>query len=220
MKKFLFLLPAICLFASCVSKKLLTQSQLQTANLRQDSARMAGEMTTLQGNIATLQGNVKDLNEKIAGLSSQNSQLGQQTANQQSQLTASQQALKTQQQKLEQLQALLSQQQNQSEQLKNKMLEELKHQYEPQAHNAYKFTKNGFVILYNEKNQREDTLFKFELDGNEINFSLIDENKAYSESIFEEGGSLNIYKLNKDSLILTMSAGTFEDTIYMKKENK
>ncbi|GEM_PF-1252310 len=104
--------------------------------------------------------------------------------------------------------------------LKNKMLEELKHQYEPQAHNAYKFTKNGFVILYNEKNQREDTLFNFELEGNEINFSLIDESKAYSESIFEEGGSLNIYKLNKDSLILTMSAGTFEDTIYMKKENK
>jgi len=104
--------------------------------------------------------------------------------------------------------------------LKNKMREELKQQYEPQVHNAYKFTKNGFVILCNEKNQREDTLFNFELDGNEINFSLIDERKAYTESIFEEGGSLNIYKLNKDSLILTMSAGTFEDTIYMRKENK
>lgn len=104
--------------------------------------------------------------------------------------------------------------------LKNRMLAELKQQYEPPAHNAYKFTKNGFLILYNEKNQREDTLFNFELDGNEINLSLIDESKAYSESIFEEGGSLNIYKLSKDSLILTMSAGTFEDTIYMRKENK
>ncbi len=80
MKKFLVFLPLIFLFASCVSKKLLTQSQLETANLRQDSSRMAGEMTSLQGNIATLQGNVKDLNEKIASLSSQNSQLGQQTA--------------------------------------------------------------------------------------------------------------------------------------------
>lgn len=104
--------------------------------------------------------------------------------------------------------------------LKSKMREELKQQYEPQGHNAYKFTKNGFVILYNEKNQREDTLFSFELNGNEVNLSLIDESKAYTESIFEEGGSLNIYKLNKDSLVLTMSAGTFEDTIYMKKENK
>ncbi|OJV52867.1 MAG: hypothetical protein BGO31_03685 [Bacteroidetes bacterium 43-16] len=104
--------------------------------------------------------------------------------------------------------------------LKTRMLDELRQQYEPQSHNAYKFTKDGFLILYNEKNQGEDTLFNYELDGNELNFSLIDESKAYTESIFEEGGSLNIFKVNKDSLVLTMSAGTFEDTIYMRKENK
>lgn len=126
MKKLLIILPTLFLFASCVAKKRLLQSQTETANLRQDSARMAGQMTTLEGNITALQANIKDLNEKIANLSSQNSQLGQQTASQQTQLTESQQALQKQQQRLEQLQALLSQQQNQSEQLKNKMLEALK----------------------------------------------------------------------------------------------
>ncbi len=41
MKKFATLIAVVCLFTSCVAKRLLTQSQLQTAALRQDSARMA-----------------------------------------------------------------------------------------------------------------------------------------------------------------------------------
>jgi chemotaxis protein MotB len=126
MKKYLSLIVAVCLFASCVAKRLLTQSQMQTAALREDSTRLADNITRLQGNITTLQSNIKDLNAKIATLSNQNNQLGQQTAEQQSQLSQSKETLQQQQQRLQHLQALLAQQKAQSDELKNKMTEALK----------------------------------------------------------------------------------------------
>jgi len=126
MKKYFLYLPLIFLFPACVAKKLLTQSQLETSNLRSDSAKLANQ-------IAGLQNNMTDLSKKIANLSNQNSQLGQQTATQQNQLTesektlqAQQQSLQQQQQRLQQLQALLAQQKNKSDELKNKMSEALK----------------------------------------------------------------------------------------------
>jgi chemotaxis protein MotB len=126
MKKYLSLIVAVCLFASCVAKRLLTQSQMQTAALREDSTRLADNITRLQGNITTLQSNIKDLNAKIATLSNQNNQLGQHTAEQQSQLSQSKETLQRQQQRLQHLQALLAQQKSQSDELKNKMTEALK----------------------------------------------------------------------------------------------
>jgi chemotaxis protein MotB len=126
MKKYLTLISIICLFTGCVAKRLLTQSQMQTAALREDSTRLANNNTRLQGNIATLQSDIKDLRAKIASLSNQNSQLGQQTAEQQSQLSQSKETLEQQQQRLQHLQALLAQQKLQSDQLKNKMTEALK----------------------------------------------------------------------------------------------
>lgn len=120
MKK-IFSLAAISLLllSSCVSKKILRHSQMETAALRDDSTRLANQ-------IASLRSNVADLNTKINSLSNQNSELGQQTANQKNQLSQSQQALQEQQQRLQQLQNLLAQQRAQSEQLRNKMAEALK----------------------------------------------------------------------------------------------
>lgn len=126
MKKILSIVALILIFTGCVSKKILRQSQTETAALRSDSTQLANQISTLQSNIADLKRNMADLNSKIASLSNQNSQLGQQTASQQSQLTESQQALQKQQQRLQQLQDLLAQQKNQSDQLRNKMAEALK----------------------------------------------------------------------------------------------
>jgi chemotaxis protein MotB len=119
MKRYLSLVIIICFFSSCVAKRLLTQSQRQTAVLREDSARLADKISGLQNNIA-------DLNSKIANLSNQNSQLGQQTADQQNQLSQSKETLQQQQQRLLHLQSLLAQQKAQSDSLKNKMTEALK----------------------------------------------------------------------------------------------
>jgi len=126
MKKLAFTGVIFLLFSSCVSKKILRQSQLETAALRRDSLQLANKVSALEGNISTLRNNISDLNGKIAALGNQNTQLGQQTTAQQNLLSQSQQELQKQQQRLQQLQALLSEQRAQSEQLKNKMLEALK----------------------------------------------------------------------------------------------
>ena len=133
MKNYFSIAIIILILSSCVSKKILRQSQKETSSLREDSLRLANHISSLDANIADLDKRIAVLNQKIAGLnqniaslSNQNNQLGQQTAKQQNQLSQSQEALQKQQQKLQQLQALLAQQRDQSEQLKNKMAEALK----------------------------------------------------------------------------------------------
>ncbi|HEY5392391.1 MAG TPA: OmpA family protein [Hanamia sp.] len=133
MKKILVIAASVFLLSSCVAKRYLTQSQTETANLRDDSTQLANKNSALNANIsslndqiATLQKNIDDLNAKVSTLSNQNSQLGQQTADQQNKLSESQQSLQQQKQKLEQLQTLLNQQKQASDALKNKMSEALK----------------------------------------------------------------------------------------------
>jgi chemotaxis protein MotB len=133
MKKYVIIIAGVFLLQSCVAKRYLTQSQTETATLRDDSTQLANQNSSLQSNvsslndqIATLQNNIKDLNGKISALSNQNTQLGKQTSEQQNKLTQSQQDLERQKQRLEQLQNLLNQQKAASEELKNKMAEALK----------------------------------------------------------------------------------------------
>lgn len=113
-------------FTSCVAKRILKQSQLETATLRGDSTQMANKISSLQNNINDLNSQITDLNTKVTNLSNQNSQLGQQTTNQQNQLTQTKETLQQQQQRLQQLQTLLAQQKAQSDALKNKMTDALK----------------------------------------------------------------------------------------------
>ena len=134
MKKFIIIpVLAIVSLQACVSKKILKQSQMETAALRQDSmalanrnAALTGNISILDKNIATLQNNIKSLNSEVSSLSNQNGQLGQQTANQQNQLTKTKEELQDQQQKLMRLQSLLEQQKAQGKLLKDKMAEALK----------------------------------------------------------------------------------------------
>lgn len=127
MKKYLPLLAVVMLLSSsCVAKRYLIQSQMETAALRDDSTIMANKIVSLEGTISTLQNNIKDLNANIENLNKQNKQLGQLSAEQKNQLNQSEQTLQQQQQRLQQLQALLVQQKEESEKLKNKMTEALK----------------------------------------------------------------------------------------------
>lgn len=132
-KYFLFPLLAVLFLPACVSNKILRQSQMETAALRQDSIAMANRNYALQNNIsqldnniAKLQANIKSLNTDIANLSNQNGQLGQQTASQQNQLSKTKDELLLQQQRLQRLQTLLESQREQSRLLKDKMAEALK----------------------------------------------------------------------------------------------
>ena len=133
MKKIFIPVIVFMFFTSCVAKRYLKASQMETAQLRGDSTQMADKISTLQSNIASLQSGITDLNAKIAALNNQNNQLndqntqlGQQTAEQKNQLSKSKETLEQQQQRLQHLQDLLAQQKQQSEALKNKMIEALK----------------------------------------------------------------------------------------------
>ncbi|MEO5945459.1 MAG: OmpA family protein [Chitinophagaceae bacterium] len=134
MKKYI-IVPALALLTlqACVSKKVLMQSQRETAVLRQDSTNLANRnevlrrnVSDLEKNIETLRTNIQSLNNDIARLNNQNGQLGQQTANQQNQLNKTQEELQVQQQKLQQLLSLLERQRTQARELKDKMAEALK----------------------------------------------------------------------------------------------
>jgi chemotaxis protein MotB len=140
MKKYLLVMLAIGLLSGCVSKKILQQSQMQTAALRADSTRLADHVTGLQGDIANLNKKIADLTaqsnqltDQINQLNNKNNQLGQLTEEQKSKLSKTeqtlaqqQQNLQAQQQQLQQLKNLLEQQKNQSLLLKNRMAEALK----------------------------------------------------------------------------------------------
>jgi hypothetical protein len=109
---------------------------------------------------------------------------------------------------------------NDLEELKGIMLEELKHLYEPPSLATYRFTKEGFLIAISEKNGAEDTVFNYECKGNELYLQLVDESKAFSESGFEEGSILTLLDVGKDTLKMTLSAGTFVDTIFMLRQKQ
>jgi chemotaxis protein MotB len=126
MKNIVLVICAAVLFTSCVSPKLLRQSQAEIAALRADSIRLTTTVSNLESTIANLRADVARLNKEVGNLSSQNNQLGAQTAEQRNQLSQSQAELQRQQERLQQLQALLNQQREQSDQLRIKMAEALK----------------------------------------------------------------------------------------------
>jgi chemotaxis protein MotB len=134
MKKY-FIVSALALFVlqSCVSKKVLMQSQMETAALRQDSTVLANRNAALQTNVFDLDGiiksltaNIQALKYDISQLNSQYGLLGQQSANQQNQLSKTKEELQQQQLRLQQLQSLLERQRAQTTELKEKMSEALK----------------------------------------------------------------------------------------------
>jgi chemotaxis protein MotB len=126
MKNVMMMFAGLLALSGCVSKKVLRQSQSETAALRNDSTMLAGKVSGLQGDITALNAAISEKEQAIEKLNSQYNKLGQQSASQQTQLTQTKLTLEQQQQRLQQLQALLQEQRNRSEQLKNKMMEALK----------------------------------------------------------------------------------------------
>jgi len=126
MKNVAIIFVSLFALSGCVSKKILRQSQAETATLRNDSSMLASKVSSLQGNISSLNASISEKEQAIDKLNSQYNQLGKQSASQQTQLTQTKLTLEQQQQRLQQLQVLLQEQRNRSEKLKNKMMEALK----------------------------------------------------------------------------------------------
>lgn len=105
--------------------------------------------------------------------------------------------------------------------IKELMKEELKQQYvlENKAV-TYQFAKDGSLLLMNEKNGAQDSVYSYQLDDDNLVTSLVHESPLVVESIFEDGGSYDLVRLTNDSLILAITGGTFVDTVYLIKQKK
>ncbi len=111
---YIFCMMIALAFASCVPKRELVASQMQTRALQNDSALTASKMADMQSSINKLQASLDALNQ-------QNAQLNNQNTNTQGQVSSLQQNLQAQQKRLQDLQNLLDQQKNKAAELRNKM---------------------------------------------------------------------------------------------------
>ena len=69
---FLFCLMIAFVYASCVPKRELIASQMQTRALQNDSALMASKLADMQASVNRLQASLDSLNQQNAQLNNQN----------------------------------------------------------------------------------------------------------------------------------------------------
>ena len=110
---------------------------------------------------------------------------------------------------------------NNLDSLKELMKAELKQQYilENKAL-TYQFAKGGSLLLVNEKNGAEDSVYQYKLEGGSLITGLVKESPLVEESLFEDGGIYDLVRLTNDSLVLAITGGTFVDTVFMVKKKK
>jgi len=106
------------LLTSCVSSGKFKRSQADLQSARNDSARLAGQVSDLQGNVGQLKQQVSDLNKQVADLNNKAGQLSSDVANKNSELG-------NKQRQLERLQALMDQQKRATNEIRQKMADAL-----------------------------------------------------------------------------------------------
>jgi len=109
----------------CVSSGKFKASQASLQSARNDSARLAGQVSELQANVGQLKQQIGDLTKKVGDLSNEAGQLSSDVANKNSQLGKSREELAAQQKRLEQLQALMDQQKRATQEIRKKMSDAL-----------------------------------------------------------------------------------------------
>ena len=110
---------------SCVSSGKFKASQASLQSARNDSARLAGQVSELQTNVGQLKQQIGDLTKKVGDLSNEAGQLSSDVANKNSQLGKSREELAAQQRRLEQLQSLMDQQKKATQEIRKKMSDAL-----------------------------------------------------------------------------------------------
>lgn len=116
---------SLILLSSCVSSKKFDASQLALQNARNDSAKLARNVSDLQSNVAKLQKTIDAKEQSIKELEQKIADLSKDASNKESLLTKSGQELVSQKKKLEQLQALMDQQKKAIEDIRKKMADAL-----------------------------------------------------------------------------------------------
>ena len=125
----LLMLGAAFMLPSCVSKKLFLASQTALQNARNDSTRLAYQVSQLEKNVASLTETGTTLQQNLTSLKQQldvtSKDAAGKIASQQNLLNKSKEELADQQRKLEALQGLLEQQKKNADALRQKMADAL-----------------------------------------------------------------------------------------------
>jgi len=121
----LILTASTLLLGSCVPTRKFKDSQAALESARNDSAKLAANVSDLQANVAQLKQQIGDLKQQVGDLNNKTGQLSSDAANKQSQLSKSQQELANQQKRLDQLQALMDQQKKATQEIRKKMSDAL-----------------------------------------------------------------------------------------------
>lgn len=125
----LLMLGAALMLPSCVSKKLYLASQTALQNTRNDSTRLAYQVSQLEKNVSSLTETGATLQQNLTSLKQQldvtSKDAAGKIASQQNLLNKSKEQLADQQRKLEALQGLLEQQKKNADALRQKMADAL-----------------------------------------------------------------------------------------------
>ncbi len=125
-KKHVVVFAAIALFmGGCVSNSKFAASQQALQSARDDSAKLAGKVSTLESGVTQLKTQVSSLNAQVSDLAFKAGQYSTDAANKASQLNQSKEELAAQQVHLMQLQALMDQQKKAIEDIRKKMSDAL-----------------------------------------------------------------------------------------------
>ena len=120
-----FFITTCLLLASCVSARRYHAAQADAQTLRDDSAKLAGEIASQSTTIGQLKQQIADLNKKVDDLNSQAGLLSSDAANKQKMLNMTKEQLEDQQKRLLALQGLMDQQKRAINDIRKKMSDAL-----------------------------------------------------------------------------------------------
>ncbi|MCY1538422.1 hypothetical protein D9M68_739590 [compost metagenome] len=93
---------------------------------------------------------------------------------------------------------------------------------QPAKSYVWEFTRDGYMLSTNRKQQKTDTVYKYQVEDNNLSLTLVPRMKHFADIGFSDSTNLYIVPTSKDSLLLTRTQGRIVDSIYYvryKKQN-
>lgn len=108
--------------------------------------------------------------------------------------------------------------------LKALEIKEFKTEYDlamqPAKSFVWEFTKDGYMLSTNLKQDKTDTVYKYHVEDNNLSLTLVPQKKHFADIGFSDSTNLYIVPTSKDSLLLTRTQGRIVDSIYYVRYKK
>lgn len=85
---------------------------------------------------------------------------------------------------------------------------------------VWEFTKDGYLLSSNLKQQKTDTVYQYTVEDNNLNLILVPSRKHFADWGFSDSTTLYIVPTAKDSLLLTRTQGKIVDSFYYVRYKK